>query len=185
MVGCPVLARESGRFVGGCTVSVHARPVTRKALFCPPLCNRSGHCLGGGAAPTNARLVVCRTVSAFLFLLCFVLVPRVAFAAPAKVHTEPGDLPRLEVAGVPLPLRHTNVDIEVHGFVAHVGIAQTFVNEASEPIEARYAFPLPENAAVRDMNLKIGNRTIRSEILTREEARRGGPHAPGHPRLPV
>src|SRR5207237_7002074 len=40
-----------------------------------------------------------------------------------------------------------------------------------DKIEAVYTFPLPHNAAVDDMTLQIGDRTVRGRIKPREEAR--------------
>src|SRR4029077_12546556 len=39
-----------------------------------------------------------------------------------------------------------------------------------EKIEAVYTFPLPQNAAVDDMTMIVGERTVRGKILRREEA---------------
>ncbi|NIV94634.1 TonB family protein, partial [candidate division KSB1 bacterium] len=48
---------------------------------------------------------------------------------------------------------------------------QTFVNPFDKRIEAVYVFPLPENAAVDRMQMKIGDRTIKGVIKRRAEAR--------------
>jgi len=69
------------------------------------------------------------------------------------------------------PLRHTQVRGAISGFLARVNVTQTFENTASQKIEAIYTFPLPENAAVDDMTIQIGTRTIRGVIRKREEAR--------------
>ncbi len=70
------------------------------------------------------------------------------------------------------PLKHTDVSAEVSGFVARVKVTQTFENPFSRPVEAVYTFPLSERAAVDDMSMKTGERTIRGEIKRREEARK-------------
>ena len=69
------------------------------------------------------------------------------------------------------PLRHTEVRGAISGFLARVTLTQTFENTATQKIEAVYVFPLPENAAVDDMTIQIGNRTLRGIIKKREEAR--------------
>jgi len=69
------------------------------------------------------------------------------------------------------PLKHTDVEAHVAGMVAHVTVTQHFTNPFEDPIEAVYVFPLPQNAAVNDMLMKIGGRTIRGLIQTREKAR--------------
>lgn len=69
------------------------------------------------------------------------------------------------------PLRHTDVRGAISGFLARVTVTQAFENTASNKIEAVYAFPLPEDAAVDDMTIQVGQRTVRGIIKKREEAR--------------
>ena len=71
-----------------------------------------------------------------------------------------------------LTLKHTEVKAEISGFVAEVRVTQVFANPAEGPIEAVYVFPLPENAAVNEMELKVGDRTIKGQIKKKEEARK-------------
>ena len=69
------------------------------------------------------------------------------------------------------PLKHTEVNAEISGFISRVTVTQHFENPFKEKIEAVYAFPLPANAAVDDMTMIVGERTVRGKILAREEAR--------------
>jgi Ca-activated chloride channel family protein len=71
-----------------------------------------------------------------------------------------------------VPLVHTDVALDVRGLVAAATVTQQYVNSSTEPIEAVYIFPLPHDAAVYDMEIRIGNRLIRSVIREREEAKR-------------
>lgn len=68
------------------------------------------------------------------------------------------------------PLKHTEVKADVSGFLARVTVTQHFENTFKEKIEAVYTFPLPQNAAVDDMTMLVGDRTVRGKILRREEA---------------
>ncbi|MFP4411270.1 VIT domain-containing protein [Coleofasciculus sp.] len=68
------------------------------------------------------------------------------------------------------PLKHTEVNAKVTGNVSQVEVTQTFENPFAEPLEAVYVFPLPDEAAVYDMEIRIGDRTIKGEIKKREEA---------------
>ena len=68
------------------------------------------------------------------------------------------------------PLKHTAVKAEISGFLSRVQVTQEFENPFKEKIEAVYTFPLPENAAVDDMTMIIGSRTVRGKILPKEEA---------------
>jgi Ca-activated chloride channel homolog len=75
-------------------------------------------------------------------------------------------------SGAGCPLEHTSVKAEVSGFVSRVSVIQTFHNPRKEKIEAVYMFPLPNDAAVDEMLMKVGDRIVRGEIKKREEARR-------------
>src|SRR5947209_7597697 len=68
------------------------------------------------------------------------------------------------------PLKHTDVKVEISGFLARAVVTQEFENPFKEKIEAVYTFPLPQNAAVDDMTMLVGDRTVRGKILRREEA---------------
>ncbi|MDA8132693.1 MAG: VIT domain-containing protein, partial [Elusimicrobia bacterium] len=70
-----------------------------------------------------------------------------------------------------LPLKHTDVKAEISGFVAEVRVTQVFSNPSDQPIEAVYVFPLPENAAVNEMTLTVGDRRIKGQIKKKAEAR--------------
>ena len=69
------------------------------------------------------------------------------------------------------PLKHTAVKAEISGFLARVVVTQEFENPFYDTIEAVYTFPLPQNAAVDDMTMTVGTRTIVGRIKGREEAR--------------
>jgi Ca-activated chloride channel family protein len=77
-----------------------------------------------------------------------------------------------ETKQVPLPLKRTDVDGEVEGYIASVNVRQRFHNPYSEKIEAVYVFPLPQNAAVNEFVMTIGDRKIRGIIRKKEEAKR-------------
>jgi len=69
------------------------------------------------------------------------------------------------------PLKHTDVKVEISGFLSRVNVTQEFENPFKEKIEAVYVFPLPVDAAVDDMTMVVGERTVRGKILRREEAK--------------
>ena len=68
------------------------------------------------------------------------------------------------------PLKRTEVKAEISGFLSRVNVTQEFENPFKEKIEAVYTFPLPQNAAVDEMTMTIGDRVVRGRILRREEA---------------
>ncbi len=70
------------------------------------------------------------------------------------------------------PLEHTTVTAKIAGNLSRVEVKQTFSNPNNKPLEAIYKFPLPEDAAVDDMEIRIGERVIRGLIKKREEAQK-------------
>lgn len=69
------------------------------------------------------------------------------------------------------PLKHTDVKAEISGFISRAVVTQEFHNPFKDKIEAVYTFPLPQNAAVDNLTLTVGDRTVRGLIKRREEAR--------------
>jgi Ca-activated chloride channel family protein len=66
----------------------------------------------------------------------------------------------------------TDIRLSVAGIVARVRIAQRFTNSSAEFIEAVYALPLPDDAAVDRLSMRIGERVIEGEIEERQQAER-------------
>ncbi len=98
--------------------------------------------------------------------------PGVVEAAPGKVTQ--GALQVIDRDGKPggqCPLKRTDVKAEVSGSLARVTVSQEFHNPLNEKIEAVYVFPLPQSAAVDDMTMIVGDRTVKGKIKRREEAR--------------
>jgi Ca-activated chloride channel family protein len=71
---------------------------------------------------------------------------------------------------IPVPLKHTDVKASVIGYIASVDVQQQYQNPYNEKIEAVYVFPLPQNAAVNEFIMTVGERKIRGIIREREEA---------------
>lgn len=93
---------------------------------------------------------------------------------PAPCPGEGALLYRSPITGAyeTIPLAHTDVALDVRGLVEAATVTQQYVNSSSEPIEAVYVFPLPHDAAVYDLEIRIGNRLIHSVIRERAEAKR-------------
>ena len=70
------------------------------------------------------------------------------------------------------PLEHTDVEVEIAGFLARVTLTQRFANPFKDPIEAVYTFPMSEKSAVDTMLMKVGDRVIKGIIKERSEAER-------------
>lgn len=105
------------------------------------------------------------------------IIEKTGFAAQPQRGEQPGCgalLARLpqQTETVPVPLKHTDVRARVSGYIATVEVTQEFHNPFGEKIEAVYVFPLPQNSAVNEFLMTVGERTIRGIIREREEAKR-------------
>ena len=89
-----------------------------------------------------------------------------ASSTPAGLYSQSDDIGQAQ----PFILKHTDVTSQISGNVARVEVTQTFENPFEQPLEAVYVFPLPDTAAVDDMEIQIGDRTIRGDIKRRDEA---------------
>ena len=108
---------------------------------------------------------VLSTTAVALFALCFLTFPEAVAASPGK--PDAGSLTIIGKDGAlqaMCPLKHTDVRATVSGFLARVIVTQIFENDAKAPIEAVYTFPLPQDAAVDDMTIHIGDRTVKGVI---------------------
>lgn len=64
----------------------------------------------------------------------------------------------------------SQADFQISGMIAQVSVTQSFHNDSAEWREAVYVFPLPENAAVGSLLIRIGERVIEGKIHERQEA---------------
>ena len=70
-----------------------------------------------------------------------------------------------------VPAVATDAEIKVSGIVARAVVKQTYRNPYDEWFEGIYVFPLPENAAVDHLRMKVGERVIEGDIKERQAAR--------------
>ncbi len=66
----------------------------------------------------------------------------------------------------------SHADVSINGLVAKITLAQTFTNHTDAWQEGVYIFPLPENAAVNHMEMRIGDRRIVGEIKEKQQAKK-------------
>ena len=72
---------------------------------------------------------------------------------------------------VPAPTLKTDVRIIVTGIVARASVRQEFTNPSGAWVEGIYVFPLPEDAAVDHLRLRVGDRLIEGIIQERSTAK--------------
>jgi Ca-activated chloride channel family protein len=119
-----------------------------------------------------------RLLLAISTLLLFAPVAR-----PVSADTTPGEgHPRRVTSGtllwragdeglVPAPALDTHVELRVTGMVARATVHQEFVNPATVWAEGIYVFPLPEDAAVDHLRMRVGDRVIEGVIRERAVAK--------------
>ena len=64
----------------------------------------------------------------------------------------------------------TQVSMDVSGLLNRVTVKQVFINDSDQWVNGRYLFPLPENAAVDSMQLRIGDKVIAGQIQPKKQA---------------
>ena len=66
----------------------------------------------------------------------------------------------------------TMATMDINGVFNRVSVKQTFINPSNDWAEGTYVFPLPENAAVDQLRMIIGDRIIEGEIHEKKAARK-------------
>ncbi|MCR9095543.1 MAG: marine proteobacterial sortase target protein [bacterium] len=120
-----------------------------------------------------------RPRSLFL-LLSLIFFPLVALAATPTLGPvrDPGEmgagglLIRADDGLREAPLLETDVAIEVSGLIARTRVTQRFTNPTRDWVEGVYVFPLPEDAAVDTLTMRIGERVIAGRVEERARAKR-------------
>jgi Ca-activated chloride channel family protein len=77
----------------------------------------------------------------------------------------------LDGRSIQFPVLKTEVDADVSGDLANITVVQTFLNPASQPLNATYLFPLNKEAAVHGMTMRVGDEIVTAQIKKRDEAR--------------
>jgi Ca-activated chloride channel homolog len=70
-----------------------------------------------------------------------------------------------------LPLKSTEVQVNISGVIADVVVTQRYKNEGQRAIDARYVFPGSTQAAVYGMNVRLADRLITAKIREKQQAK--------------
>lgn len=89
----------------------------------------------------------------------------------APISTFAGEKSGDPAKPITAPLLATNIQTTITGHIVRTTVIQTFSNPSGEWMEGVYYFPLPDDAAVDHMMLKIGERKIVSQIQEKQQAR--------------
>ena len=72
----------------------------------------------------------------------------------------------------PLAIQSLRVDATIDRQIATTHVEQVFVNHTNRDLEAKYVFPLPAGATIRDFSMMIGGKKVKGELVEKQEARR-------------
>ena len=78
----------------------------------------------------------------------------------------------LLVDGVSVPLKAVHIRAKLLDLASEVIVLQAYKNESSQPVEAKYVFPLDEMAAVCGFEAFINGKHVIGIVKEKEEARR-------------
>ena len=71
-----------------------------------------------------------------------------------------------------LPLQEVKVRAAIAGDRCRSVVEQRFYNPLEKPLEAVHIFPLPEDGAIVEMELRAGDKVVRADLRPRDEAER-------------
>ena len=105
---------------------------------------------------------------------CFILVFWGGLSCPVSA----GELADIGAGHIRFEGQSTALHLEsaaqfrINGLIAHVTLEQQFRNQSSDWQEGIYVLPLPDEAAVNEMEMQIGQRLIKAEIKEKVAARK-------------
>jgi Ca-activated chloride channel family protein len=120
------------------------------------------------AVELAAQIVLAAAVG----LLVSILLAGATMLLASSAQAAAGTLQFKTSAGaITAPLLDTDVEIRVTGHIARATVRQNFRNPHADWFEGVYSFPLPENAAVDHLRMRIGERVVEGEIRERQAAK--------------
>lgn len=119
------------------------------------------------ASIKNNSMVITQLLWIALLTLALFLQP----AAAREYEPRAGTLLfRSEAGDLPAPRVHSDIEMEVSGVIARVRVIQQFQNPGDRWLEGVYVFPLPENSAVDQLHMQVGERVIAGEVREKAQA---------------
>lgn len=100
------------------------------------------------------------------------ILPEIGGDAEFAVDTDGFEEPDIVEESWFMPAVESHFSSDVSGIIARSTVIQTFKNPTDEWLHGTYQFPLPEDAAVDVLKMRIGQREIIGEIQRKQEARK-------------
>ena len=95
-----------------------------------------------------------------------------AVGGTARAAVGEGSPGGLYAGGHALPVVASALDVDISGPFVQATMVQRFKNPLGQATEAVYVFPLPDDASVSSMVIRVGDRRIVARIEARDAARR-------------
>lgn len=116
-----------------------------------------------------------RAAAVLLLFLLLLLSAALPAAAQGIIIDPPPFPPEPPVRVAPTPsvvVESHRVEARVDGPIATVQVTQDFHNPSTQVQEGRFIFPLPDDAAISDLQLTVDGQVLEGKLLKKEEARR-------------
>lgn len=68
-----------------------------------------------------------------------------------------------------IPLQSVDAKAIIRGVICDLTLIQTFENTGAQELEAIYTFPLPPNAALYEMTVQMGDKSIKAHVKEKEQ----------------
>jgi Ca-activated chloride channel family protein len=72
----------------------------------------------------------------------------------------------------PLSVKYRRISVDIINQVAETSVDQVFLNPYAKDIEGTFYFPLPEEAAISEFVMYMGDKKVQGEVLEKDQARR-------------
>ncbi|MFA6318239.1 MAG: VIT and VWA domain-containing protein [Elusimicrobiota bacterium] len=93
---------------------------------------------------------------------------------PAPIFLPPRPMPMPPIPRpdmIPLPLKEQKVEGSVKAQVAELWIETVFRNESGARLEGELLMPIPGDAVINKMEMKVGDKLMKAELLNADQAR--------------
>lgn len=107
-------------------------------------------------------------------LAMMIAVVLTASVAGAQTHAGPSAGLTFQTTHGPVvaPLQSTRARLVVTGVTVRAQVTQTFANPSDDWLEGSYLFPLPDDAAVDRLRMRVGERMIEGQVREKQDAQR-------------
>lgn len=107
-----------------------------------------------------------------IFLLGWLVLPTPAQVVRDEVILLPGRIIAPSQVENPITLKSYDIDVSIRDNVATTTVEQRLVNHSGHTVEAKFLYPLPEDANYSGFTLTINGKPVEGKLMEKDEARR-------------